>query len=172
MGVALVTGLAVAAADFATISGASPRWVDGARLLLGATLLVVGAARWFGRKQADSSPAWLASVQTATPQRALALGVTLSVVNPKMLLLAVAGSVAIESAASGQLQKAMGVLVFTAVASMGVALPWLAFLAAPERTLPMLARLRTWLERYSGTLMAVVLVVLGVVLIATGLGSR
>ena len=67
-------------------------------------------------------------------------------------------------------QEALGVFAFTAVASLGVALPWLAFLAAPERAMPLLARLRAWLEANADAVMAGVLLVLGVLLLAKGLG--
>lgn len=170
-GVATLMALAVVAADLADAGGAPRVWVDWARLLLGVALVVAGLTRWRRRESNASTPPWLQQVQTATPRQALLLGITLSVVNPKVVLLALAGSVAIGSAAAGPLHKVLAVLVFTAVASISVALPWLMFLAASQHALPMLVRLRAWLEAYAATLVAVVLVVLGVVLVANGFGA-
>lgn len=168
LGVGLVTALAVAAADLVDAHGASPAWVDRVRMLLGAALVVLGIVRW--RRRGGPAPAWLQGVQAATPRRALVLGLALSVANPKVLLLAVAGGIVIGASATGLVQEALGVFAFTAVASLGVALPWLAFLAAPERAMPLLARLRAWLEANADAVMAGVLLVLGVLLLAKGLG--
>ena len=168
LGVGLVTALAVAAADLIDAYGASPAWVDRVRMLLGAALVVLGIVRW--RRRGGPAPAWLQGVKTATPRRALVLGLALSVANPKVLLLAVAGGIVIGASATGLVQEALGVFAFTAVASLGVALPWLAFLAAPERAMLLLARLRAWLEANADAVMAGVLLVLGVLLLAKGLG--
>ena len=164
----MVVALAVAAADLVDAHGASPAWVDRVRMLLGAALVVLGIVRW--RRRGGPAPAWLQGVKTATPRRALVLGLALSVANPKVLLLAVAGGIVIGASATGLVQEALGVFAFTAVASLGVALPWLAFLAAPERAMPLLARLRAWLEANADAVMAGVLLVLGVLLLAKGLG--
>ena len=62
----------------------------------------------------------------------------------------------------------LAALAFTAVSSLGVALPWLAFILSAGRAARMLMEVRTWLEVHATALMAVVLVVLGVVLASAG----
>jgi len=132
----------------------------------GRHLLVLAIVRW-GRR-GGPAPAWLQSVQTATPWHALGLGLTLSVANPKVMLLAVAGGGAIASAIPAHMQ-ALAVLAFTGVSSLGVALPWFAFLAAEEQAMPLLVRLRTWLEANADAVLAIVLGVLGTLLVVEGI---
>lgn len=172
LGVALVTGVAVAAADLVDAYGASPRWVVWARIALGAALVVLGVLRWRRRDPAGTPPAWLQGVQSATPARAGVLGLTLSAANPKVLLLAIAGGIAIGTTASGLWHEVLGVLAFAAVSSLSVALPWLAFLAAPGPALRALGGLRRWLEANADAVMAAVLLVLGLALLAKGIGAR
>ena len=167
LGVALVVILAVAVLDLRDAYAATPRWAAWARLLLGATFLVLAIVRW-GRR-GGPAPAWLQSVQTATPWHALGLGLTLSVANPKVMLLAVAGGGAIASAIPAHMQQALAVLAFTGVSSLGVALPWFAFLAAEEQAMPLLVRLRTWLEANADAVLAIVLGVLGTLLVVEGI---
>ena len=171
LGVAVVTGVAVAAADLVEAYGASPRWVVWARVVLGAALVVLGVMRWRARDPGGQPPAWLQGVQSATPPRAFVLGLTLSAANPKVLLLAIAGGIAIGSGMTGLGQEVLAVLAFTAVSSLSVALPWLAFIAARERALPVLAGLRRWLETNADAVMAGVLLVLGVALLAKGVAA-
>ena len=65
--------------------------------------------------------------------------------------------------------QALAVLAFTGVSSLGVALPWFAFLAAEEQAMPLLVRLRTWLEANADAVLAIVLGVLGTLLVVEGI---
>lgn len=172
VGIALVSGLTLATSDLIELSGGTSRWRAWAALVLGASLIGLGIQRWRRRQRSGSTPVWLQEVQTATPRRALLLGLALSVANPKVLLLAIAGGLAIAaSAPSGRLQEIAGVLVFTIMASSSVALPWLAFLVARERAVPLLDRLRHWLEANSNAVMAIVFVALGGLLLFRGVSA-
>lgn len=170
VGIALVSGLTLATSDLIELSGGPVRWRTWAALLLGTALLLLGILRWRRRHQGGPPPVWLQEVRSATPRRALLFGLALSVANPKVLLLAIAGGLAIAaSAPPGRLQEVTSVLAFTLVASLSVALPWLAFLLARERAVPRLDRLRHWLEVNANAVMAVVFVVLGGALLARSL---
>ena len=72
LGVALVVILAVAVLDLRDAYAATPRWTAWARLLLGATLLVLAIVRW-GRR-GGPAPAWLQSVQQGGNARGTAAG--------------------------------------------------------------------------------------------------
>lgn len=170
LGVAVAAGLAVAIVDVSHAADAPARWRAWAGLLLGGVLVVLAVLRWV-RRGRGPAPAWLQGVQAATPRQALLLGVTLSAANPKVLLLAIAGGVAIAANEADLLRELLGVLVFALVSSLSVALPLLAFLAAPATAMPMLARLRTWLEANADGILAVVLLVLGAGLLVKGLGA-
>ena len=56
------------------------------------------------------------------------------------------------------------------LASISVAAPWLAFLLAADRAMPVLEKLRLWLEARANTIMAVVFMALGLLLLAKGMG--
>lgn len=168
LGVAMATGLAMVAADLVDAYASSPRWVPWAKLVLGVALARLGIARWRSRHQARATPAWLQGVRSATPRHAFGLGLLVSAANPKVLVLAFAGGIILAAAADTWLPSLLAALVFTAVSSLGVALPWLAFLVSGGRAVPVLAQLRTWLETHAAALMAVVFIILGVALAASG----
>ena len=123
LGVGIASGITVATALPASDATGPSAWVAWARLALGATLLVLGIVRWRGRSRAGASPAWLQGIQDATPRRALGLGLMLSLANPKVLLLAIAGGLAIGAAGDGWLHGLSRVLAFTLLASTSVAAP-------------------------------------------------
>ena len=170
LGVGIASGITVATALPASDATGPSAWVAWARLALGATLLVLGIVRWRGRSRAGASPAWLQGIQDATPWRALGLGLMLSLANPKVLLLAIAGGLAIGAAGDGWLHGLSRVLAFTLLASTSVAAPWLAFLVAPDRAMPVLDRLRAWLQAHANAIMAVVFVALGLLLLGESIG--
>ncbi|MBN8224860.1 MAG: GAP family protein [Xanthomonadales bacterium] len=170
LGVALVAGLAVAIVDASHGADAPARWRAWAGLLLGGALLVLGAMRWRARGR-GATPAWLQGVQSATPRHALLLGLTLSAANPKVLLLAVAGGVAIGAGDMGPLRQASGVFGFALASSLSVALPLSAFMIAPGKAMPLLARLREWLEANADAVMAAVFLALGAALVLKAFGS-
>ena len=97
-------------------------------------------------------------------------GADLSLANPKVLLLAIAGGLAIGAAGDGWLHGLSRVLAFTLLASTSVAAPWLAFLVAPDRAMPVLDRLRAWLQAHANAIMAVVFVALGLLLLGKSIG--
>jgi len=169
LGVAAVTGIAVAAADLIDVYVASPRWAVWVQLLLGVALVGLGIGRWRARHRSAGAPAWLQGVQSIAPRRAFALGLMASAANPKVLMLGLAGGIAIGSAAEHLLAEALGVLGFTAVSSLGAAVPWLAFLVFGERAVRTLMRVRAWLEANADAMVALVFMVLGVALAAGGL---
>ena len=92
----------------------------------------------------------------------------MSAANPKVLVLAFAGGITLAAAADTLPPALLAALAFTAVSSLGVALPWLSFLVSGARAVPVLARVRAWLEANAAALMAVVFIVLGVALAASG----
>jgi len=114
------------------------------------------------------SPAWMGALRTAGPRTAARTALLLSVVNPKVLLLAAAGGLAIGAEATGWLADVTSVVGFTLVASVSVAVPVVLFLLRGERMLRPLAVARDWLERNNATLMAVVITVIGVAMLLKG----
>jgi len=99
---------------------------------------VVGEAaprvrQWRGRPGCGEDaplPTWMTAIDHVTPVKALGLGVALSAVNPKNLLLAGAAGVTISDGALGTGQQVAAVAVFTALAASTVLVPVVAYLVA------------------------------------------
>jgi threonine/homoserine/homoserine lactone efflux protein len=145
-----------------------PGWAAWVRIVIGLVLLAVGVRQWRGRAASSGPPAWMAALDEASPATALRLGLLLSAANPKIVLLAGAAGVVLGSAALAPGRTVIAGAVFTAVASLTVALPLALHVVAGERALGPLRRLRAWLEVHSATLMAVVLLLIGLLLLVRG----
>jgi len=92
----------------------------------------------------------------------------LATLNPKNVVIVVAAATAIGEATPVPAQQIVALLVFTVVGSLGVAAPVVATLALGERADERLAAADTWMTRHSGTIVSIVLVVLGVVVAVNG----
>jgi len=105
--------------------------------------------------------------QRATTSRPLA-GLTRD--NVVRELLAGAG-VIVGTAGLAVGEAAVVILVFVLIAASTVAIPVIAYLVASKRMAGPLEALRGWLVHNNATVMAVLLLVIGVVVIGKGIGS-
>src|SRR5262245_26813699 len=90
--------LTVAGGVDATDSSGPATWVDVLFLLLGLGLILLSLKQWRGRPhdgEEPPTPKWMGALDRFTPVKAAGAGVVLSALNPKNLLLAVAGAAAI-----------------------------------------------------------------------------
>ncbi|GAA2063914.1 GAP family protein [Leifsonia soli] len=176
-----VVGIVVAVVVFTLLSAVLPRGdADQSKpiagtitIVLGLLLLVLAVRQWRSRPAPGADPElpkWMAAIDTLTAGRALGLGFLLSALNPKNLLMGAAAGVAIESDADTTAESVVAVIVYTVIAASTVAVPVIAYLAASGRMARPLDALRTWLLHNNATIMAVLLLVIGVVLIGKGLG--
>jgi threonine/homoserine/homoserine lactone efflux protein len=177
LGIAAVTvaSMLLAAGADVTDDAAGPStgasWVN---LLLGLALLAVGLKQWRGRPKPGEDaalPKWMAAIDHVTPVKALALGIALAAVNPKNLLMTVSAGVTIADGALDADQQVVVVAVFTALAASTVVLPVVAYLVAKERMRRPLEDLRRWLQANNATVMAVMILVIGVTQVGKGLGG-
>lgn len=175
-------GIVVAVVAFTLLSSVLPQGdpseskpiVGTVEIVLGLLLLVLAVRQWRGRPKVGTEPAlpkWMSAIDTMTGARALVLGFLLSALNPKNLLMGVAAGVAIGSDAQTTAETVVAVIVYTVIAASTVAIPVIAYLAASSRMARPLESLRTWLVYNNATIMAVLLLVIGVVLIGKGLGE-
>ncbi|MDN5762076.1 MAG: GAP family protein [Microlunatus sp.] len=144
------------------------------KLLLGALMLVMALKQWRGRPHGDEEPAlpgWMSAIDQMTAVKGFGLGFLLSAVNPKNLLMGAGAGVTIGSAGLGGGSVAVAVIVFTVIAAASVAVPVIGYLVAAKAMAGPLESLRTWLVRNNATVMAVLLLVIGVTLLGKGLGS-
>ena len=152
-----------------------PKPVSGViKIVLGLGLLLLALRQWRSRPKDNAEPEmpkWMSAIDSMTPIRGLALGFLLSGLNPKNLLMGVAAGVAIGSGGLTVAEEATAIVVYTVLASVTVAGPVFAYLAASARMAGPLEALRGWLLHNNATVMTVLLLVIGVVLLGKGIGS-
>jgi threonine/homoserine/homoserine lactone efflux protein len=144
------------------------------KIVLGLALLSLALRQWRSRPKPGEEaalPKWMAAIDQMTAGRGLALGFLLSAVNPKNLLMAVAAGVIVGTAGLAVGEAAVVILVFVLIAASTVAIPVIAYLVASKRMADPLEALRGWLVHNNATVMAVLLLVIGVVVIGKGIGS-
>ena len=175
-GVVAVTVVAAALAGGADLgSGDDPSTAASVtKLVLGVLLLLVAARQWRSRPRAGQPaalPSWMAAIDQMTPVKAAGLGVLLSAVNPKNLLLCVSAGVTVALAALDTGEQVVAVAVFTVVAVSTVVVPAVAYAVAGALRRHPLDELKGWLQANNATVMAVLLLVLGVSVLGKGLGG-
>jgi threonine/homoserine/homoserine lactone efflux protein len=166
--------LAVAGGASASTDSGPATWIDVLFLILGLLLILVAAKQWRGRPHGDEEPAtpkWMGALDTFTPLKAGAAGVVLSALNPKNLLLAVAGAAAIAQTGIATGQQVGCYVVFVLIASIGVAAPVVIYFALGDRSQHLLDELKTWLARNNATIMAVLMLIIGVKLIGNAISG-
>jgi hypothetical protein len=168
--------LIVATLAFAALSGLFEGNADGReeggwlRIGLGLGLIAAAALVWRKDRRAGDTaePAgWMRAIDRATPASALRLGATLTLVNLKELAFALGAGLMI-----GGLPAAPAVLaapIFSLVSALGVALPVFAMLLAGDGARDRLVGVRDWLVRNQAIAMAVVLLLIGAMLVGSGI---
>ena len=156
--------LSVASGIDASDDGAPATWVSVLKLVLGLGVLLLGVKQYRGRPRegdAPETPHWMESLDSFTPVKAVGTGLLLSAVNPKNLLLTVAGAATIAQTGIDADEQVIAYAVFVVVASLGVVLPIGAALVMGERSREPLDRLKNWLAGNNAVIMAVLLIVIG-----------
>lgn len=153
----------------------APKPVAGViKLLLGVALLLLAVRQWRSRPKPGEDaalPTWMAAIDQMTAGRAFMLGFLLSAVNPKNLIMAVAAGVIIGTGGFSVGEAIVAIVVFVLIAASSVAVPVIAYLVASTRMTGPLEALRGWLVHNNATVMAVLLLVIGIVVIGKGIGS-
>lgn len=144
------------------------------KIALGLLFLALAARRWRTRPRpgdAPRMPGWIAAIDRMPATRAFAIAVALVAINPKNLVLTLAGALSIARVGLPTGQAVIALVVFVLVAACSVAGPVLAYLLLGERVQAPLLRVKDWLVREHATVMLVVLLVLGVVLVGRGIAG-
>jgi threonine/homoserine/homoserine lactone efflux protein len=147
----------------------TPTWAAWVRIAVGVALIAFGVWRWLTRHQVIRQPAWLDRLARLTPAGAGAIAVGLILVNPKVLVINAAAGVVIGTAALGALGTWLAVAYYTVIAGSSVLLPILAYAIAGHRVDHQLERMKQWMERQHAALMAGFLVIVGLLLVFTGI---
>lgn len=143
-------------------------WVAWTRIAIGVLLLGLAVHSWLGRRGPAKAPSWLTSVSTASPGQAVMLGVVLTLLNPKILLLSVGAGLTIAAADVAPLPAAA---TYAVIASSTILIPIAVSAVGGDRVVTPLTRLRDWLARNNAVLMAVVLAALALLLLAEGISA-
>jgi len=166
--------LLIASGADAHEDGQPAGWVSWLKLVLGLGLLLLAAKQWRGRPhegEEPPTPKWMGALDAFTPVKAGGAGIVLSALNPKNLLLIVAGMAAIAQTGISGGEQAVALLVFTIIAAIGVATPVVIYFALGDRSAQLLDRLKTWMAQNNAVIMAVLLLVIGVKLIGDAIAG-
>jgi len=174
LGIVVALGIITAVATQTSIGGAdsSSSSSGTVKVVLGLLLIAAAGRQWRGRPkpgEPEKLPGWTAAIDKFTAVRAAALGFALAAVNPKNLLLIAAAAVAIAEAGLTTGEATTAFVVFVLIASCTVAIPVVAYLAAAERMRAPLDDLKGWLQHNNATVMAVLLLVIGVAILGKGI---
>jgi hypothetical protein len=146
-----------------------PGWASWLRIVVGGALIVFGIYRWLMRKRSAHTPGWMQSLGKLTPVRAGLAAVALTIVNPKVLFMCAAAGLAIGTAGLGKAHVLIPVVWFVAVAGSTVAIPILAYAVSGDRLDEPLNRLKNWMELQHATLVAAILIVIGLLVLYKGI---
>lgn len=166
--------LAVVGSSSTSDNGAPATWVNVLKLVLGVLLLLVAVRQWQGRPAHDAPaemPKWMNALDTLTPLKALGLGIVLSAVNPKNLVLIVGGATVVAQAELSTSDQVIAWVVFTLIATIGVAVPMIIYLVMGDRAADVLDRLRASMSHSNAAIMAVLCLIIGAKLIGDAISG-
>lgn len=149
-------------------------WVGVLQLILGLLLFFVAFRQWRSRpKEGEESkqPRWMAALDSFGPGKALGAGALFSGVNPKNLLLVIAGATAIAQAGISGAEEAIALAIFIVITSVGVGAPVVLYLVLGDGAQERLDSLKGWMARNNAVIMAVLLLVLGFKLLGNGISN-
>ncbi|MDL9980994.1 GAP family protein [Microbacterium sp. ASV49] len=144
------------------------------RIVLGVVLLLLAVRQWRSRPKGDEPatlPAWLSAIDSLTVGRAIVLAFLFVAINPKNIVLASGAGITIGAAELTIAATVIAIVVFVIISAASVAIPVIGYFVARDAMSGPLDSLREWLVRNNATIMAVLLLVIGVVLIGEGLQS-
>lgn len=176
-----VAGIVVAVIVFTLLAAILPEPSGGSKpvkgaiqIVLGALLLLLAVVQWRRRPRAGEEPRlpkWMQAIDRVAFPTALGLGLLLSALNPKNLLMIAGAGVSIGAAHLSVGAIVVVMAIFTLIASSTVLVPVVGYLAAADRLRKPLDALRVWLGRENTVIMAILLLVIGVDLIGKGIGA-
>src|SRR5262249_8991318 len=166
--------LSIAGGANASSKGEPATWVNVLKLLLGLLLLLMALRQWRARPhegEEPPTPKGMGAPGAFPPPKAPGAGALFSGLNPKNLLLAVAGATTIAGVGISTGQEIVAYVVFVLVASIGVGTPVVIYFALGDRSRELLGRLKNWMAHNNAVIMAVLLLVIGVKLIGDAIGG-
>jgi hypothetical protein len=141
-----------------------------AQIVIGLALVGFAIVLWrrSAGKPAMDEPKWLSAVGSFGPWSSFGLGLALNL-RPKSLLLTAAAALPLAGAGLTTGEIAVLVAIYTALSASTVAIPVIATFTSPKKTEEWLVATRAWLARNSLTVTVLTLIIIGVVIIGSGL---
>jgi threonine/homoserine/homoserine lactone efflux protein len=158
----------------ATDDSGPATWVSWLKIVLGVLLLLLAVKQWRGRPKAEDDaelPKWMQTIDSFNAPKTVGMGVLLSGVNPKNLLLTIAASAAIAETGIDAGQETIALAIFIVIGSLGVGVPVVAFFVLGERSHKLLDPLKSWMSAHNVAIMAVITLVIGTKLLGDGIGG-
>lgn len=167
--------LSAASLGDASEAGEPATWVRVLKLALGLVLLALAVRGW--RRRSDDggeapTPKWMEALEGITATKAAGLGLALSALNPKNIVLTIAAGAAIAQTGIPAAEQAIAYAGFIAVASLGVATPVVLSAVLGARSREPLDRISGWMTANNAAVMAVLLLVIGVMLIGDAISGQ
>jgi hypothetical protein len=155
-------------------AGAPATWVGWLKLALGVLLLLLAVREFRARPREGEEPAMpksMGALGKLKPGAALGLAAGLAGANPKNLLLAVGGAVAIAQTGISGSQQVSAYVLFALIATIGVGIPVGIYVVMRDRSQALLARLNDWMAHNNATIMSVLCLIIGVKLIGDAISA-
>ncbi|MBF6089875.1 GAP family protein [Nocardia cyriacigeorgica] len=172
VGIIVVTGVVVALSGSLSGSGdeqpsTAAAWI---KIVLGVLLIALAVKQWLDR--ADTSvPGWMQAIDEFGFGKATGLGIVLSAVNPKNLLLCLSAGVVIGTSGLSAGGDVAAVVIFTVLAASTVLVPVIGYAVAADKLRGGLDTMKAWLQANNHIVMAIVLLVMGAVVLGKGIGG-
>lgn len=167
-------GLVVANRAGASNHGSSSDGTNTFQIVLGVLLLVFALRQWRKRPKPGVEPPmpkWMDAADHFTPAKSVGMGVALSAINPKNLLLALSAVATIGGAGLSGADQALAYAVFALIATVGVVVPVVIFFTMGARAEAVLDDLKLWLAHHNAAIMAVILLVIGGKILGQGIAG-
>lgn len=181
LGISAVVAVTIVIADysFAESESASESaqisvWSSVIRIVLGLVLFGLAFKQWRARPRDGSDPTvpkWMKSIDGLTPRKAFGLAFLSAAVNPKNAALAVSGAATIAVATNVVAQQIVAAVIFTIIASVGIASPILVKVFSGKRADDILVSAKAWMTANNAVMMAVILAILGATVLGEGLSG-
>jgi hypothetical protein len=166
--------LAVIGSGGPTDDGAPAGWSSTLKLVLGVVLLALAVKQWRQRPgpgEEAAMPKWMNAVEGFTPVKSAGLGVVVSVVNPKNLILIIGGATAVSQTDISGGDQAIAWAIFILIATIGLAAPIVIYFAMGDKATRILDDLKAWMARNNAAIMTVILVIIGAKLIGDAISG-
>lgn len=169
-------GLLLFAAGSADVSegGAPSDRANVVLLLLGVLLILTAVKQWKSRPKLGEEPklpAWMETIDTFSPPKALGMAFVFAVLNPKNLLLLVGAATAIAQTGVTSGEQAVALAVFVIVGSLGPGIPVAIYFFMKDRATELLEDMRDWLAKENATIMSVLCLVIGAKVIGDAISA-